>query len=116
MLSLNLAPIFKERGIEKPYSFLIKAGFSPHTAIRLSGNKASMLSVAHIATLCIILVCEPNDLFQWTPDDKHPLNEDHPLTKLERQETGKNLREIISTMSLKQLQEMAKLMVKKADI
>ncbi|MBK8628480.1 MAG: hypothetical protein IPN86_23875 [Saprospiraceae bacterium] len=31
MLYLNLAPIFAARGIERPYSYLVKAGFTHHT-------------------------------------------------------------------------------------
>jgi hypothetical protein len=32
MLFLNVTEICKTRQIERPYSFLVKAGISPHTA------------------------------------------------------------------------------------
>jgi DNA-binding Xre family transcriptional regulator len=68
MLSLNLIPIFKARAIEKPYSFLVKAGLSPHSATNILNNKTHVFRLDHIELLCRVLVCEPNDLLVWNPD------------------------------------------------
>ena len=62
MLSLNLIPIFKARAIEKPYSFLVKAGLSPHSATNILNNKTHVFRLDHIELLCRVLICEPNDL------------------------------------------------------
>ena len=39
MLSYNLKPIFKAGGINKPYAFFVKAGFTHHTATDPVNNK-----------------------------------------------------------------------------
>ena len=45
MLSLNLTPIFNARGITKPYTFLVKAGFTPHSANGIINSKTKIVPV-----------------------------------------------------------------------
>ncbi len=109
MLTLHLTPIFKARGIEKPYAFLVKAGFSPHIANNLSQNKSIVLNLNHLEKLCRIFCCEPNDLFLWEQDKKYPVGDNHPLQKLSMQETVKrSAQEILANMPLQQLKELTK--------
>ena len=82
MLSLNLLPIFKARGIERPYSFLVKAGLTPHTANVLLNSKTKVFRLDHIEKLCLLLKCEPSDLLVWNPNKNEIIDKDHPLTKL----------------------------------
>ena len=81
MLTLNLLPVFSARGIEKPYAFLVRAGFTSHSAnIMLNNPKA--IKLHYIELLCTKLNCEPSDLFMWTPDKNHPLAENHALRNI----------------------------------
>lgn len=51
MLSLNLNQIFKARGIERPYTFLVKAGFTPHSANALLNSKTKTFRLDHIENI-----------------------------------------------------------------
>ncbi|NHM02167.1 helix-turn-helix domain-containing protein [Flavobacterium difficile] len=82
MLSLHLQPIFKARGIEKPYTFLVKNGFTPHAAHNLLNAKTRVFRLDHIELLCEILICEPNDLLLWQPISGKQIAANHPLKKL----------------------------------
>jgi len=81
MLKLNLQPIFTARGIDRPYAFLVKAGFTPHSASVMI-NYPKAIKTHYIELLCIKLNCEPSDLFTWTPDKNNLLAENHPLRNL----------------------------------
>jgi DNA-binding Xre family transcriptional regulator len=83
MLTLNLAPIFKTRGIERPHAFLVKAGIHSSIASKILSTGTRVFRLDHIELLCSILVCEPNDLLSRTPDrgEMHPPSHppSHPL-------------------------------------
>ncbi len=111
MLSLNLIPIFKARAIEKPYSFLVKAGLSPHSATNILNNKTHVFRLDHIELLCRVLVCEPNDLLVWKPDKGQNIDKSHPLYNLIGQETTENLQETLSKMSYKKLKQTTKAII-----
>ncbi len=108
MLSLNLHPIFRARGIERPYSFLVKAGLSPHSANAILSSQTRVFRLDHIELLCRTLVCEPNDLVVFTPNKDQNLSPEHPLNNLKHSESGKDMRETLATMPFKQLQEITK--------
>ncbi|MFA6925287.1 MAG: helix-turn-helix transcriptional regulator [Bacteroidales bacterium] len=111
MLILNLTPIFKMRGIEKPYTFLVKAGLSPHSATSILNNNIRSFRLDHIELLCDILVCEPNDLLEWKPDKGKKYSDNNPLLKLKQQPTDNKWQETFSTMSFKELKEVTKTIV-----
>lgn len=106
MLRLNLTGIFKARGITRPYSFLIKAGFTHNVATRLAHNKSGSLQLNFIETLCLILNCEPNDLFYWEPDAKVAVGENHSLNKLRKTPDIDNMGSI-SQLSYKQMLKLS---------
>lgn len=108
MLHLNLTPIFNARNINRPYSFLVKAGLSPHSANVILNSKTRSFRLDHIELLCTTLVCEPNDLLVYTPNkDKH-ISPEHPLNNLKQTETAKDMRETLATLPFKQLKEITK--------
>jgi len=86
MLKFNISRVLKLRGIEKPYAYLRRRGFSQTTASNLAGNKIAGMKDYNIQRLCVLLRCEPNDLFEWTPE-KNESVEGHPLAGLKRAET-----------------------------
>ena len=104
MLSLNLKPIFKARGIERPYSFLVKAGFPPYTAHNLLNSKTVSFQLRNIDKLCSLLICTPNDLLVWTPNKNEKLVLDHPLTRLKRRTVDLNWRDTIQNVPLEDLE------------
>ncbi len=108
MLSLNLTPIFKARGIEKPFSFLVKAGISPRSATTIIDSSTRSFRLDHIELLCRILVCEPNDLLLWAPDKDQQYSKDHPLFNLPQQDSMTDMKETMATIPYKKLKEITK--------
>jgi DNA-binding Xre family transcriptional regulator len=109
MLTLDLKPIFQQRGIEKPYTFLVKAGISPQSATKIINNKTRVFRLDHIEIICEKLNCTPNDLLSWTPDSKGNLAENHSLTKLKRSNIDFQLHDALKSMPLEQLNQIAAL-------
>jgi len=108
MLGLNLLPIFKARGIERPYSFLVKAGLTPHTANVLLNSKTKVFRLDHIEKLCLILKCEPSDLLAWYPNKNEIIGEDHPLIKLKHSESSAiDLKATLLNMPYKELKSFS---------
>ena len=108
MLYLNLAPIFKARQIEKPYSFLVKIGIAPHTASKIIRNDMHVLRLNHIELICLHLHCEPNDLLAFKPDKNMVLSNNHPLNKLIPEQEDFNWQETLKTLPVSKLKEVAK--------
>ena len=109
MLNLNLAPIFRARNIERPYTFLVKNGFTHHSASNLINPRTPTIIMVHLERLCHVLNCEPSDLFAWKPDKNNPLPDNHPLHALRRKEPGYNWKQVFTTIPLNQLEEIAKI-------
>ena len=109
MLSLNLQPIFKARGIDKPFSYLVSAGFPSYTAHNLLNANTVTFRLSHIDKLCSILNCTPNDLLAWTPNRNENLPDTHPITRLKNQNTDLNWQDTIKTIPLDQLSEIVKI-------
>jgi DNA-binding Xre family transcriptional regulator len=109
MLTLNLKPIFKARGIEKPYSYLVSAGFPSYTAHNLLNAKTVTFRLSHIDKLCTLLNCTPNDLLVWTPNRNEKFANDHPVTRLKNQNTDLNWQDTIKTIPFDQLSEIVKI-------
>ncbi len=78
MLSLNLKPIFKARGIDRPFTFLVKAGLTSHAANTVLNSTTKSFRLDHIEVLCRTLVCEPNDLLLSTPDKANSMQANIP--------------------------------------
>jgi len=108
MITLNLKPIFQARNIERPYSFLVKAGLTSITAHNILNSKSSSIRFDHLELICRTLVCEPNDLFVWKPNKNDTISNDHPLTKLREQIADNSIQETLSKLPYKQLKEVTK--------
>jgi DNA-binding Xre family transcriptional regulator len=107
MLYLNVTEICKTRQIERPYSFLVKAGISPHTANDIVNGYSRAIRLDHIEKLCEILHCEPNDLLVFKPGSTNIVPETHPLNKLKATPTTFDWSETIKTLPLDKLKEVA---------
>lgn len=109
MLSLNLQPIFAARGIQRPYSFLVKAGFTTSTAHNLVSGELFSFQLRHIDKLCTVLNCTPNDLLVWSPNSHDLLPDSHPLTRLKDRRPDLNWQDTIKTAPLDELERIVSL-------
>ncbi|MGE5108193.1 MAG: helix-turn-helix domain-containing protein [Sphingobacteriales bacterium] len=107
MLTVNLEPIFKARGIDNPYYFLTQEGFTPQTAKKLVNGTSPTLKMKHIEMLCSALYCTPSELFLYTPNKKNKLSATHPLNSLTGVLEDFKLRETLTQLPLSQLKEIA---------
>ncbi len=108
MLTLNLDPIFKARGIDRPYNFLVKAGLTPHSTSTILNSSTRTFRLDHIELLCKALFCEPNDLLYWTPDNGEKFAENFPLNKLNKIDNTQDWKKSLATMPLNELKEITK--------
>ena len=82
MLTIDLRPIMKLRGVQFPYKFLVKLGFPAETATNWTNGRVGYIRPSQLEKLCVALNCTPNDLMQWHPDAKTPLTDTHALNAL----------------------------------
>ena len=84
MLIFNLKRVLDMRGIERPYSFLVRNGFSAQAATSWSQNRVGCIKPSQIETLCTLLNCTPNDFFEWREDNKSVVPDSHALRSLKK--------------------------------
>lgn len=107
MLLLNIIEICKIRQIERPYSFLVRIGISPHTANDLINGYSRSIRLDHMEKICEALYCEPSDLMVYKPDSNTTLSKDHPLHKLIPKTTDATLQQMLKTIPIEKLKEFA---------
>jgi DNA-binding Xre family transcriptional regulator len=109
MLQLNLKRIFKARGIDQPYKYLVKNGFVPFTAHKYKSGNVEHMRLDHIERLCTLLNCTPNDVFEWVPTELLDDRPDHPLQRIRRSEKKIEINKMLAKLSLEKLEEIEKL-------
>jgi len=77
-VTLQFQRIFKARGIERPYTYLVNSGFGNNLATRMKKNKVMHLQLRTIEKMCLLFRCTPNDLIEWIPDDSQTMDKDSP--------------------------------------
>lgn len=110
MLQINLTRIFKARGIEQPYKFLVRNGFVPFTAHKYKNGKVDVIRLDHIEKLCILLNCTPNDILEWLPQDLLDDTPNHPLQKIRKRDKKIEINKMLSNLSLDKLEEIEKML------
>lgn len=103
MIIFNFTRVFKARGIEKPFTFLVKAGYSDNFATRVINSRIKKLNLKDVEKLCELLFCTPNDLMEWIPNEKKVKAETHPLVSLRRTGSVSQLNQILNSVPLNQL-------------
>lgn len=63
MIRLNILPLLKQRGKTK-YWLYKQLGMSYQNFSRMVNGQTSSIQIRRIETLCQLLECTPNDLFQ----------------------------------------------------
>lgn len=112
MLNFNFTRIFKARGIDKPFTFLVKAGYSASFATRVVNNKVRQLNLVEIEKLCVILQCTPNELLEWIPGQNYNAEQGHPLSSLQRIGNDSRINRILYTIPVDRLPEIEQLILK----
>ncbi len=113
MMYYNFKRIFKARGIERPFTFLQKAGFSDNFASKCHRNLIRRLELRELERLCYLLRCTPNDLIVWEPDDSLSLDKNHPLMEIRKPEKTVDMTKALSSVPLNQLEEIEQLILDK---
>lgn len=106
MLSYNFERILMARGIDKPFSFFKKAGFSDSFSTRLKNNVVRRVNLSDLEKLCLLLHCTPNDFCEWVPDKGQKLEKDHPLNTLRRSDKVFDLTRTLNSVPLEKLDEV----------
>ncbi|MBS2213891.1 helix-turn-helix transcriptional regulator [Carboxylicivirga mesophila] len=112
MLAYNFDRIFKAKGIDRPFAFLRKVGFSDNFATRVKHNRVKRLDPVLIERLCIAFGCTPNDLMEWQPDKDSEVSDAHPLQQLRRTEKLFDLTKSLSALPLNKLNEIEQILNK----
>ena len=106
MLYYNLKRIFKARGIEKPYTFLIVNGFSERYAYKLNKGVVADMKLKYLEKVCEILNCTPHDILVWEPDKKTVAIDNHPLSILRGNNQTLDVLNELRTMPLQEIEEL----------
>ena len=104
MLTYNFTRLLKARGIEKPFSYLVKAGYSGNFATKIANDRVENLKLTDIERLCVLFQCTPNDLFQWYPSGDDKTNDKHPLIPLKRGDQVLQLTKLLHSVPLDKLE------------
>lgn len=117
MLIFNVKRIFELRGIEKPYTFLVKHGFANQMATNICNNKIGYVKASQMEKLCLLLHCTPNDLFEWQPNENFTNAENHPLKALTREKPSPHISKLIKDLPVEKMSELEELIknLKNAD-
>lgn len=111
MIKINVKRVMEARGIFTPYKFMVKNGFPVTTATQISKGNVEYLRLEYIERFCTLLNCLPNDLFEWTPNDKKADDPNNPLQAIKKNDNSMNLPEILKGLpmdKLRQVEEMLK--------
>lgn len=111
MLKFNVEKMLALRGIDRPFTFLLKIGFTRAIAHNLITYEVYNIKIAHLEKLCRALNCTPNDLFDWNADDQKPLGESHSLNSLVRSDKPvPQLAQIVRDIPVDKLDKIADLL------
>ncbi len=114
MLKFDFPRVFKARGIDRPFSFLVNYGYSTNMATRIVNNRTRQVNLRDIEKLCMILKCTPNDFFDWIPEKNDIDMENHPLNALKRSDKVV-LAQLINDIPMDRLADIEKLVKKELE-
>lgn len=112
MLKFNFTRVFKAKGIDKPYSYLVNAGYSASFSTRVVNNKVRQLNLDNVEKLCVLLQCTPNDVMEWTPNKNDIIGQEHPLSSLKRIASDSQIKRILYNLPVDRLSDIEQLILK----
>jgi hypothetical protein len=109
MLKFNYPRVFKSRGIDRPFSFLVNNGYSTNMATRIVNNRTRQVNLRDLEKLCMILKCTPNDFFDWVPGREKIDIEHHPLNAINRGDKVVQLEMLVNNIPMDKLADIESL-------
>ena len=109
MLRYQFSLVFRQRNVDRPYSFLRRNGFSHNLAHRIAYDKVKKIGVGHIQKLCRLLNCTPNDMMVWGPKKEADRKPNLALNALLRQHKDVDMVSVIRSLPLGELSTLAQL-------
>lgn len=106
MITLNIARIAAIKGVQQPYTFLVKHGFTPQMTKSLLSGRSKRLHFGHLEKLCRLFRCEPYDLFDYRPDSGGLQTEHDRLAFLAKPAAPANFQQLIAQLSLKEMEAL----------
>lgn len=106
MLYFNIKRLLDLRGIDKPYTFLVKNGFASQTATNILNNQILRITPKQLEKLCLLLHCTPNDLCDWRADANTVVAENHPLRTLVKEKAPPPIAQMIKDLPVEKLSEL----------
>ena len=103
MLTFNLKRIFAARGVQRPFTYMVRRGFSDNFSSAIINGRKHQMNLREVERLCELLKCTPNDLLEWKPSAEQAAVADHPLKPLERTEKVAGLTQLLSSVPLDKL-------------
>jgi DNA-binding Xre family transcriptional regulator len=113
MINYNFDRIFKARGIDKPFTYLTKAGFSDNYATKIKNNKIKRIGLKELERLCVLLHCTPNDFYEWIPDANSQEDKDHPLQVIRQSDKVFDLTKTLNSVPLGELDKIEELIIER---
>ena len=114
MLKFNFQRIFKAKGIDKPFTYLLGMGIQRSAASRINAGSMKSIKLKDLERYCEQFECTPNDLLEWTPNKYVEDATKHPLSALKRMESQVNIKAILHSMPVAHLEEIEKFILEKA--
>ena len=109
MINYNFDRIFKARGVDKPFTYLRKAGFSDNYATKIKNNKVRRIGLKELEKLCMLLRCSPNDFYEWIPEKDEQVDKDHPLNVIRKSDKVFDLTKTLNSVPLSELDKLEEL-------
>ena len=109
MINYNFDRIFKARGINRPFTYLTKAGFSDNFATKIKNNRVKRLGLKELEKLCLLLCCTPNDFYEWIPDDNIQADKSHALQAIRKSDKVFDLTKALHSVPLGKLNKIEEL-------
>ena len=113
MINYNFDRIFKARGIDRPFTYLTKAGFSDNFATKIKNNRVKRIGLKELEKLCILLHCTPNDFYEWIPDANSQADKDHPLQVIRQSDKVFDLTKTLNSVPLGELDKIEELIIER---
>lgn len=109
MLNYNFLRIFKARGIDRPFTYLIQSGFSDSFATRIKQNKVKLIRLKELERLCLLLNCTPNDFMEWVPDENSNVSKEHRLNTIRKTNEEVDMVKTINSIPVGKIAEINRL-------
>jgi len=113
MMTLNIQRIAKLRGVERPYTFLVRQGFTNHSAKKLLSGQVRRLDLVHLEKLCRVFLCEPHDLLDYTRSAKEVMASTDHLGFLAKPKMEGDMQAMMSRMTMKEVEALSQDMAKR---